>query len=248
SAGIGRSLAEVFAAHGYNLVLLARGESRLNALSEELTKKYKIQARVLPKDLSIPRAAGEIFAELQKQNVHVSILVNNAGFGLRGTFATGELAIYREMIEVNVTALVELSHLFMKPMIEQGEGRILNVSSTAAYQPGPVMGIYYATKSFVSSFSYALADEIHNTGVTVTTLCPGPTRTEFHQRAGTVGSERIYGFWAMSPESVARIGYRGLMAGKRVVIPGFLNWLGCHLARVAPTRVAAGVARKVIEG
>ena len=110
------------------------------------------------------------------------------------------------------------------------------------------MAIYYATKAFVSSFSYALADELRNSGVTVTTLCPGPTRTEFHKRVGTVASEQVYRFWAMSADDVAKIGYRGLMAGKRIVIPGFLNWLGCHLARVAPYRITAGAARKVIEG
>ncbi len=248
SAGIGRALAEIFAVQGHNLVLVARNEARLKTLAGELAQKHKVQTRVLPKDLSKSGAAGNIFSELQKQKCHVSVLVNNAGFGLRGAFAKGDSAAYREMIEVNATALVELTHLFVKPMLERGRGRILNVSSTAAYQPGPLMAIYYSTKAFVSSFSYALADELGGTGVTVTTLCPGPTRTEFHTRAGTVGSERIYRFWAMSAEAVAETGYRGLMAGKRVVIPGFMNWLGCRLTRLAPTRLAAGTARKVIEG
>jgi short-subunit dehydrogenase len=249
SAGIGRELSKIFAGHGHNLVLVARGEARLAALGDELTRQHGVQVRILARDLSRPGVASEIFSELQKQGVRISILVNNAGFGTRGAFAKGDAAVYREMIEVNVTSLVELTHLFMRPMVEQGRGRILNLSSTAAFQPGPMMAIYYATKSFVSSFSYALANELKGTGVTVTTLCPGPTRTEFQQRAGKTDSEKAYrAWWAMEARDVAEIGYRGLMAGKRVVIPGLINWLGCRLTRIAPTRLAAGVARKVIEG
>ena len=136
SAGIGRSLAEVFAASQHNVILVARSMERLRTLEEELARKHKVQTYVLPKDLSKTGAAEEIFAELQKQNIPVSILVNNAGFGLRGAFANGATPHYCEMIEVNVTSLVELTHLFVKPMIEKRWGRILNVSSTAAFNPG----------------------------------------------------------------------------------------------------------------
>lgn len=248
SAGIGRALASVFAAHGFRLVLMARDQERLTALAEELTRRHGIQTKVLPKDLAAPKAAAETFAELDRENIPISILVNNAGFGLKGPFATGPLPAYSEMVHVNVTALVELTHLFLQPMLARGRGRILQVASTAAFEPGPLMAIYYASKAFVFSFSYALSDELAGTGVTVTALCPGPTRTEFQARAGTRRSGRLADKWMMGADEVAQIGFQGLMAGKRVVIPGFLNKLGFVLAKLAPTRLAAGVARKVVDG
>jgi len=248
SAGIGREFSHIFAEHGHNLVLLARNGDRLTALAAELSNQYHVKTVVIAKDLGVPGSAQEVFAELQRRNIPISILINNAGFGTRGAFAKGDLKSFREMIEVNVTSLVELTHLFVQPMIKAGRGRILNVSSTAAFQPGPMMAIYYATKSFVSSFSYALGEELSGTGVTVTTLCPGPTKTEFSKRADLPDSKRSQGFWTMEARPVAEAGYRALMTGKKVKIPGLINWVGCRLTRVAPKKLAAGIARKVIEG
>jgi short-subunit dehydrogenase len=248
SAGIGCELAKVFAARGYRLALVARDEARLAKLAQELGSRHRVQTRVLAKDLSLPGAAAELFAELEREKIPVSILVNNAGFGLKGDFAKGPLPTYAKMIELNVTALVQLSHLFLQPMLARGKGKILNLASTASFEPGPLMAIYYASKAFVFSFSYALADELAGTGVTVTALCPGPTRTEFQARAGTGRSRRIARFWMMEAGEVAKCGVEGLMAGKRVVIPGFLNKLGFILARISPTSLSAKVARKVVAG
>jgi len=248
SAGIGREFSHIFAEHGHNLVLIARKEDRLTALASELAKKHSVKTMVLAKDLGMPGSAQEVFAELQRQNIPVSILINNAGFGTRGAFAKGDLKNFREMIELNITSLVQLTHLFVQPMMKAGRGRILNVSSTAAFQPGPLMAIYYATKSFVSSFSYALGEELIGSGVTVTTLCPGPTKTEFGARAGTVGHERVQRSWTMEARPVAEAGYKALMSGKKVKIPGAVNWIGARLTRIAPKKLASSIARKVIEG
>lgn len=248
STGIGREFSHIFAAHHHHLVLVARHEARLGLLAGELTEKFKVRVEILARDLSKPGAAQEIFAEIRQRNIFISTLVNNAGFGTRGAFAEGDVQNFRDMIEVNVTSLVELTHLFVRPMIERKKGRILNVSSTAAFQPGPLMAVYYATKSFVSSFSYALNEELHGTGVTVTTLCPGPTRTEFSARAGNLGRERVQRSWTMEARPVAEAGYNAMMTRKKVIIPGVVNWLGCRLTRVAPTKLAASVARKIIEG
>ena len=248
SAGIGCELAKVFAARGYRLVLVARNEARLSKLAGQLASEHGVQTRILPKDLSLPNAASEVFAELERDKLPISILVNNAGFGLKGDFAKASLPVHVEMMQVNLTALVQLTHLFLQPMIARGKGKILNLASTAAFEPGPLMAIYYASKAFVFSFSYALADELAGTGVTVTTLCPGPTRTEFQARAGTGRSKRIASIWMMEADEVAKRGFEGLMTGRRVVIPGFMNKLGFILAKCSPIRLAAKVARKVVEG
>lgn len=240
SAGIGRELAIVFAGNAHNVVLVARAEDRLNKLAGELAATYKVQARVLPQDLGQPEAAFEVFK--RSRDLPISVLVNNAGFGSYGRFVETDLALQTRMMQVNMTALVQLTHLFAQPMLARRTGRILNVSSTAAFQPGPMIDVYYATKAFVYSFSYALADELAGSGVTVTALCPGMTRTEFQQRAHL----REGGPWAMtSARAVALAGYRGLMKGKRVVIPGLLNRIGAFLAKRAPARITSAVVRKI---
>ena len=240
SEGIGRELADVFASNGFDLVLIARNQQRLEATSAELASRHKIHVKVLPRDLSQPAAAASIFESLR--DIPVSVLVNNAGFGSYGPFAEGDLELQTGMIQVNVVALVQLTHLFVQPMRARRSGRILNVASTAAFQPGPMVNTYYATKAFVFSFSYALADELRDTGVSVTTLCPGLTQTEFQKRAGL----REGGPWAMmSARAVAEAGYDGLMAGQRVVIPGVLNKIGSFFARRVPYRLTSAVVRKI---
>jgi short-subunit dehydrogenase len=248
SSGIGLAFARLFAQNNFNVVLLARNKARLNELSREISNQFAVQTRVLAKDLAQPSTAKEVFVELQREGIHVSILVNNAGFGSGGFFVEEKVEISTSMIHTNITALVELTQLFAPPMIAQKKGKILNVASTAAFQPGPKMSVYYATKAFVFSFSNAIANELDGTGVTVTTLCPGPTRSEFHQRAGTTRSEKTIGKWMMTSEEVARAGYEGAMKEKRIVVPGLVNKVGVTLAKIAPTRVSAAVARKVMEG
>lgn len=239
STGIGRELAEVFADNGFNLVLVARDQERLKLVAGELTAGRKIEVKLLPEDLSRPGAASSIFQHLR--DTPVAVLVNNAGFGSYGPFVQTSLATETEMMELNMVALVQLTHLFVQPMLARRAGYILNVASTAAFQPGPTMSIYYATKAFVFSFSYALADELKGSGVKVTVLCPGLTRTEFQKRARL----RAGGPWEMSARVVAEAGYRGLMSGRRVVIPGVLNRIASFFARRVPFGLTSAVVRRV---
>ena len=240
ASGIGLELAKLFAADGFHLALVARNEARLQTIAKDLQAKHGIQTLALPCDLSSASAAEHIRDALRQ--TPVSILVNNAGFGACGPFAQCDLRVATEMMQVNMNSLVQLTRLFVEPMLSRGEGRILNVASTAAFQPGPTVGLYFATKAFVYSFSYALAEELEDTGVTVTVLCPGSTRTEFFSRAGM----RMAGGWAaMDAGKVAAIGYRGLMKGKRVVIPGIPNKVGAFLAKRAPDRLSAAVVARL---
>src|SRR5260221_4982575 len=243
SSGIGRELAKLLAAGRYNLVLLARNEQRLRELASELTGAHPIEIKVLPKDLARPEAAGEIFEALR--DTPVSILVNNAGFGSHGLFAELDLVGQKDMVQVNVTALVELTHYFVKPMLARKRGRVLNVASIAAFQPGPTVNIYYASKAFVYSFSYALAAELEGSGVTVTALCPGTTSTEFFERAN-IHMKRPWP--PMDARRVAEIGYRALMRGKRVAIPGLMNRVIAMLSPCVPARLTAGIVRRMHEG
>ena len=242
SSGIGRELAEVCADHNWNVVLAARSQERLTVAADELRAVHRVQTRVAPVDLGVSGAPERLFQALS--GVPISLLINNAGFGTYGPFAETDLSVQTEMIQVNVTALMQLTRLFLQPMLQCGSGRVLNVASTAAFQPGPMVSAYYASKAFVLSFSYALADELQGTGVTVTTLCPGMTRTEFQKRANMTAKESLP---TMSPRTVAEVGFRGMMQGKRVVIPGLMNRVGAFLARRAPFRLTSAVVRKVHE-
>jgi short-subunit dehydrogenase len=233
SQGIGYEFSKLFAADSYPLVLVARDEARLRQISDELSARHGVKIKVLPRDLSLPDAAVGIFGELQREQIHVGILVNNAGFGFQGTFVDLDWRKQSNLVQVNITALAQLTHLFVKPMLARREGRILNVASTAAFMPGPFMAMYYASKAFVHSFSQALAEELAGSGVTVTTVCPGFTRSQFQTRAGL---KRTEGFPMMDADEVARIGYRGLMRGKRLVVTGWVNRLLVGISGVLPLR------------
>jgi uncharacterized protein len=237
SAGIGRELAWVFAENHYHVVLVARDEARLQQLAGEISSRHGVQARVLPQDLSRPKAAAELFQAAN--GIPVSVLVNNAGLGAHGEFAGLDLAKQTEIMQVNMVALVQLTHLFLQPMLQRREGRILNVASVAAFQPGPTMNIYSATKAFVYSFSRALEHELKGTHVSVTTLCPGTTRTEFFARARLVP-----GSFSMDARSVAEAGFRGLMRGRRVVIPGMMNRIVSMLGRHSPVALTNPIVRR----
>jgi short-subunit dehydrogenase len=241
TAGIGYELAKLFAIDRFNLVLIARDEARLNKVAAELRSAHNIEAVVVPKDLSNITAPREIFDALA--DTPISFLINNAGFGSQSAFADEKLELSLKMMHVNMDALVELTHLFLQPMLKRGNGRILNVASTAAFQPGPFTNIYYATKAFVFSFSVALAEELAGTGITVTTLCPGFTKTEFHERAGFQRSSKWLSM--MSALEVAQIGYRGLMNGKGIVIPGFRNKLTAAVSRRLPATFTARMVRRM---
>jgi short-subunit dehydrogenase len=242
SSGIGYELAKLLAADRFNLVLVARREIKLRQFAEELRARHGIAVKVLAKDLSSTTAAKEIFEELH--DTPISILVNNAGFGWYGAFAKEELKNSLDMMHVNMDALVELTRWFLPQMLARREGRILNVASTAAFQPGPFSAVYYATKAFDFSFSCALTEELSDTGITVTTLCPGGTHTEFHVRAGgKLPVSRL--FPIMEAKEAAEAGYRGLMQGRQIVIPGAMNQITSTFAKCMPTRFVAKVVRKI---
>lgn len=247
SGGIGEELARLFAAGGHDLVLVARGEERLRRLAGELETKHNVAAHVLASDLSRPEAPREIFDALAGEGVGVDALVNNAGFGSYGLFAETDLGRELELLQVNVVALTHLTKLFLPGMIARRRGYVCNVASTAAFQPGPLMAVYYASKAYVLSLSEALANECGGTGVRVSALCPGPTETGFVAAAGMQES-KLFDRGAMSAREVAEAGYRGLFEGKTVVIPGLRNSLLARTVGLFPrtlvTRVVRGIQEK----
>lgn len=231
SSGIGRAIAEHCARDGNNLILVARREARLRELEEAWTTRYSIHVRVVPLDLSDPAAPDRLFETLRETDV--DILVNNAGFGSYGPFAESDLARQLEMVRVNVQALTHLTRLFLPAMVRHGHGRILNLASMASFEPGPLMAVYYATKAYVLSFSEALSEELRGTGVTVTAFCPGPTATEFQSGAHLERSGLLRLALAdLGP--IAEAGYRAMMEGKTVAVPGILNKITTLLVRLAP--------------
>jgi len=222
SSGIGLELARCFAADKSNLILVARNSDALEKLAVELRGQHGIQVRVIAGDLSRKESPREIFDQAGKLGLSVDVLVNNAGFGLIGTF--GELPVARqlEMVQVNIAALVELTGLFLPGMLQRRRGGILNVGSVAGFVPGPNMAVYFATKAFVLSFSEALFEELRGTGVTISNLCPGPTESNFSQVAGS-HRDRKKNSAKMSSAAVAFIGHRDFRRGKCLSIPGFSN-------------------------
>jgi short-subunit dehydrogenase len=234
SSGIGRELAREFAAHGHPLVLTATREDELAQIGEELGTKHNVEVQVIAHDLTRPNAAQELFDALQKQGVEIEILVNNAGFGLKGKFWEESLEKYYEMIHVNVDAVVGLTRAFLPGMIQRRHGRILNTASIAGYMPAPLMAVYHGTKAFVLSFSEAVATELKDTGVTLTALCPGATDTEFFERANAVDSTMFQKGNVMPAQDVAKDGYKAVMDGQRVIVSGGLNKFMAVSAKLTP--------------
>jgi short-subunit dehydrogenase len=245
SGGIGEELARVFAEHHHDLVLVARSEDKLRSLSDELSRAHGVHVTVLAADLSDAGAPLQLFETLRAKGVTIAVLVNNAGSGARGEFARLDAQVQSRMIQLNVVALTELARLFLPGMLERGHGGILNVASTAAYVPGPRMAVYYASKAFVLSLSEALSEETQGTGVTVTALCPGPTRTNFAAVAGNEDSRLFRSGSVMDARSVAELGYAGLMAGKRVVVAGLSNRLTVFSTRLAPRTLLAKITARL---
>jgi short-subunit dehydrogenase len=246
SGGIGYELAKLLARDGSNLVLVARSGDKLWQLAGELEKAYKIRATVVAVDLALADGPDQVFMATQKAGIDVDVLVNNAGFGQFGFYVETDLQEERRQIQLNIASLTHLTKLYVRPMVERKRGRILNVASTAAFQPGPLMAVYYATKAYVLSFSGALSNELRGTGETVTCLCPGPTTTEFHKRAAMDLSNMMKAPF-MDAKSVAELGYRAMLKGKPTVIAGTMNWLVAQSTRLAPRSWTAAVARKIQE-
>lgn len=242
SSGIGAELARLCAADGYNLVLVARRADRLESLGAELARAHEIQARALPADLADPAAPEAIFRAMAE--TPVDILINNAGFAVHGPFAEVDWERQARLLQVNMVALAHLTRLFLPHMLTRRSGRILNVASTAAFFPGPLMATYYASKAFVLSFSEAVANEVEGTGVTATVLCPGVTETDFFETAGITGSTLVRN-GGMTAAQVAREGYDGMMAGKMEVIPGTRNRWMTRAGRLAPRTILARITRRL---
>jgi short-subunit dehydrogenase len=247
SGGIGYELAKLFAQDHHNLVLVARSGDKLAQFADELKTAHGIEVVIMPVDLTLPNAPQAVFEDCQRAGLAIDVLVNNAAYGIRGDFAKLPLLEAVGMVQLNIMALTVLSKLFLDPMLARGAGRILNVSSTAGFQPGPMMAVYYASKAYVTSLSEAMANELKGTGVTVTCLCPGPTLTGFQDRAGTSDSILLKARKPMDAATVARDGYRAMMAGKSLVISGAHNWLLAESVRFAPRKLVTAVSRKVLE-
>lgn len=245
NGGIGLELARLFAADGYSLVLVARDAERLRSAAEGLRKQFPGTVATIAHNLSAPHAARELWQQIAAQGLEIDILVNNAGVGLYGPFAETDAAKEAAMMQLNMVSLTELTKLALPGMLARKHGKILNISSVAAFQPGPLMAVYYASKAYVLSFSEALAEELRGSGVTVTALCPGTTRTGFEERAELGASALFRTARPMSAERVARAGYRGLMRGRAVVIPGMHSKIATFLVRITPRALVRRVVKYV---
>lgn len=248
SSGIGRELAKLYAADSYDIVLVARRLELLNALATELQAIQPIQVHTIAADLGQHQAGKLLVSDLESRGIQVDALVNNAGFGLLGPFSEADQAKMLEMVQLNVTTLVELTGLLLPGMVQRGHGHVLNVASTAAFQPGPLMAVYYATKAFVLSFSEAIAEELRGSGVTVTALCPGPTRTGFGEVAGMQKTGLFDGPNVLDTASVAQAGYRAAQRGQFSVVPGFLNRLLVFSVRLMPRWLIRKLIKQVQSG
>ncbi len=244
SAGLGKEFAKLAAADGMGVVLVARRKAELDALARELEAEHHVETMVVACDLGDAKAPVIVHRAVTEKGVEVDCLINNAGFGSNGAFA--ELDLDRElgMVNVNVTSLLALTRLFVGDMVKRGRGRILNVGSTAGFQPGPFMATYYASKAFVNSFTEALAFELAGTGVTATLSCPGATATEFAAVAGNDKSA-LFKSGVADARSVAREAYEGMKSGKAVVIHGFKNKAGVQVLRVSPRAAVVAIAAKL---
>lgn len=245
ASGLGYEMALLLAKEGCNLVLIDINEKKLEATRLEIEMMHSVSIQLLVKDLSEPNIAVSIFNDLK--GLPIDILVNNAGFGMFGSFSETNWERESTMLHLHILTTTHLTKLFLPNMIENGEGRILNVSSLAAFQPGPLMSLYYASKSYLLSFSEAIANELKGTGVTVTALCPGPIRTKFQSVVSESSSENKIKFNMGCPKYVAEVGYRSMMKGKAVCIPGVFNKFLSALPRILTRNMATSIVRNIQE-
>ncbi len=247
SAGIGLELARVFARARHDVVLVARRGEQLRQIAAELEAETRVTATVMVADLAAVDGARNVYERVQSEDIAVEFLVNNAGFGTFGPFHQVDPERTMDLVRLNIGALTELSALFLPEMVARGSGRVLNVSSAAAFQPGPLMAAYYASKAYALHLSEALNEELEGTGVSVTALCPGPVRTEFHQVADMETSGLILGRRLISVEEVAEAGYEAMMRGKPYVVPGPASKLLAFSVRFFPRRFVAKFVRRMQE-
>jgi short-subunit dehydrogenase len=247
SNGIGLELAKIHASKGDNLVLVARNKQKLDELKHELESAHNIKVYTIGKDLSLPNAAKDVYDETKRQNISIDYLINNAGFGDFGMFAETDWNKELQMINLNITALTHFTKLYLQDMVKHGNGKIMNVASTAAFQPGPTMAVYFATKAYVLSFSEAVNNEVSDKGITVTALCPGPTESGFQAAAALEDSKLFKGKNIPSSKTVAEYGYRAMMSGKTVAIHGLVNSILANFVRIMPRALVVKVTRKMQE-
>ncbi|WP_227132379.1 SDR family NAD(P)-dependent oxidoreductase [Halorubellus salinus] len=244
SGGIGRALARQFARHGHDVVLVARSEDALADAATEFEDRYGVTATTIVHDLDQPHAADALYDDVEDRDLDVGILVNNVGIGTYGEFHDANIGAERTQLRLNVETLVVLTRLFLADFRERDRGKVLNVGSTAGFVPGPKMAGYYASKAYVNSFSEALAVENRDTGVDVSVLCPGPVDTEFQERADMTDSV-IGSMFMNDPESVAAAGYRGLLAGDTIILPGFMSKATYYGERITPRPILRRVVERI---
>jgi short-subunit dehydrogenase len=245
SNGIGLELAKVHASKGGDLVLVARNKVKLDELKTELESQFKISVYAIGKDLSKDNSAKEVYEETTKQNIQIDYLINNAGFGDFGMFVETDWNKELQMINLNITTLTQFTKLYLQDMVKRGSGKIMNVASTAAFQSGPTMAVYYATKAYVLSFSEAVDNEVSDKGVTVTTLCPGATESGFQAAAAMEESNLVKGKKLPTSKEVAEYGYKAMMKGKTVAIHGMMNWIMANSVRFTPRAMVVKLTRNI---
>ena len=245
SNGIGLELAKIHASRGGDLVLVARSRNVLEKIKKELEEKYKINVYIIVKDLSIINSAKEIYNETKKQAITINYLINSAGFGNFGMFVDTDWGTELEMINLNIITLTQLTKLYLKDMIKLKNGKIMNVASTAAFQSGPTMAVYYATKAYVLNFSEAVDNEVRDKGITITTLCPGPTKSNFQEIAKMENSSLFKEKNLPTAKAVAEYGYSSMLKGKTVAIHGFKNWVMASSVRFFPRQLIVKITRKI---
>ncbi len=246
SSGIGFELSRIHAKNGDNLVLVARNESKLLDLKAELENEYKVKIMVIVKDLSLPSAAAEVFDEIKGNSIRIDFLINNAGFGDCGFFVETDWEKEQRMIQLNITTLTHFTKLFAQEMIKNGNGKIMNVASTAAFQAGPTMSVYFATKAFVLSFSEAIQNELIEKGITVTALCPGATITGFKDAAAMQNSKLFDNKNLPNAKQVAEFGYKAMIKGDTIAIHGVLNRFLVNSVRFFPRKLVNKITRMII--
>ena len=248
SSGIGYEFAKIYAKKGYNLVITARRKNNLERIKQELESfDTAICVDIIVLDLSKQNSAKELYEVVKQRGILIDTLINNAGFGVYGNFIETDIEKEIDMIELNIKSLVVLTKLFLKDMVSRNNGTIINVASTAAFQPGPLMSVYYASKSFVLSFTEAIRNEVRDTNVNISVLCPGPTDTEFEKSASLEESSLFTKLKVMKPEKVAIIGYRGINRNKSVIIPGILNNILITFNKIIPRALVINIVRKLQE-
>lgn len=247
SGGIGLELAKIHASQGGHLVLVARSLDKLRLIKAELEKMHSVRVYLISKDLSLKDAAFEVHREIKTENIQIDYLINNAGFGDFGFFYETKWSKEESMINLNITSLTQFCKLFVNDMIAQGGGKIMNLASLAAFEPGPLMAVYYATKAYVLHFSEAINNELQDKGVTVTALCPGPTESGFQEASAQQESKIIKGKKLPSAKEVAAYGYEAMLKGKAVAVPGLMNALLVKLVRFIPRSLIVKAIRKLQE-